>query len=119
MAYLQEGCPNYTERGNLCAIPLKKVKYKVNTKKQQIVIKTVKGSSPNKALSIHTASNPSQSREAVPLNRQFFLLIFEHNYFLKLWATSNRKPLHTNGCYVMLRTSGGSFTLGLSKRSFS
>jgi hypothetical protein len=29
MAYLKEGCPNYTQRGNLCAIPLKKVKYKV------------------------------------------------------------------------------------------
>jgi hypothetical protein len=29
MAYLQEGCPNYTQRGNLCAIPVKKVKYKV------------------------------------------------------------------------------------------
>jgi hypothetical protein len=26
---LQKGCPNYTQRGNLCAIPLKKVKFKV------------------------------------------------------------------------------------------
>jgi hypothetical protein len=28
MAYLKEGCPNYIERGNLCAIPLKEVKLK-------------------------------------------------------------------------------------------
>jgi hypothetical protein len=33
MAHLQEGCPNNTQRGSLCAIPLKKVKYKV--KKQE------------------------------------------------------------------------------------
>ena len=26
---LQKGCPNCTQRGNLCAIPLKKVKFKV------------------------------------------------------------------------------------------
>jgi predicted amidophosphoribosyltransferase len=29
LEHLQEGCANCTERGNLCAIPLKKVKFKV------------------------------------------------------------------------------------------
>jgi hypothetical protein len=67
MAYLQEGCPNYTQRGNLCAIPLKKENTKLKTKKQQIVIKPVRGSSPNKALSIQTTTSTSQSRETVPL----------------------------------------------------
>jgi hypothetical protein len=56
MAYLQERCPNNTQRGNFCAIPL-----------QQVVIKPVKGSVPNKALSIHTANCPSQSCETVTL----------------------------------------------------
>jgi hypothetical protein len=67
MAYLQEGYPNYTQSGNLCAIPLKKVNTKLKTKKQQIVIKPVRDSSPKKALSIHTTSSTSQSRETVPL----------------------------------------------------
>jgi hypothetical protein len=38
MAYLQEGCPNYTQRGNLCAIPLKKVKYKVKNQEATIEV---------------------------------------------------------------------------------
>jgi hypothetical protein len=32
MAHLQECCPNCTPRGNLCAIPLKKVKFTVKNK---------------------------------------------------------------------------------------
>jgi hypothetical protein len=32
MAFMQEGCPNYTQRGNLCAIPLKKLKFEVKNK---------------------------------------------------------------------------------------
>jgi hypothetical protein len=69
MAHLQEGCPSYTQRGNLCAIPLKKVKFKV--KKQETINsnkKTIRGSSPNKAQSIHTTNSPSQSQETVPFN---------------------------------------------------
>jgi hypothetical protein len=33
MAHLQEGCPNYTQRSNLSAIPLKKVKFKHKNQK--------------------------------------------------------------------------------------
>ncbi len=40
MEYLQEGCPNYTQRGNLCAIPLKKVKYKVKNQETTNSYKT-------------------------------------------------------------------------------
>jgi hypothetical protein len=65
MVYFQEGCPNCTQRGNLRAIPLKKVKFKLKTKKQEL--KTIRGSSPNKALSIHTTTSPSESRETVPV----------------------------------------------------
>jgi hypothetical protein len=42
---------------------------KLKTKKQHIIIKPVRGSSPNKALSIHSTTSPSQSRETVPLTR--------------------------------------------------
>jgi hypothetical protein len=70
MAHLQEGCPNCTQKGNLCAIPLKKVKFKVKNQEATNSYKTIRGSSPNKALSNSTTNSPSQSRETVPLNRQ-------------------------------------------------
>jgi hypothetical protein len=72
---LKEGCTNCTQRGNLSAILLKKVKFKNKNQKaiNRIVIKTFRGSSPKTALSIHTTTNsPSQSRETVPLNLSFF-----------------------------------------------
>ncbi len=47
MAHLQEGCPNCTQRGNLCAIPLKKVKFKVKNQEALNSYKTIRGSSPN------------------------------------------------------------------------
>jgi hypothetical protein len=65
MAYLQEGCPNYTQRGNLCAIPPKKVKYKVKNQEAIIVIKPVRGSSPNK---LYSSIPPA---ERLNLVRQF------------------------------------------------
>jgi hypothetical protein len=65
MAYFQEGCPNYTQRGNLCAIPQKKVKYKVKNQEATNINIIL---SPKKALSIHTTSSPSQSRGTVPIN---------------------------------------------------
>jgi hypothetical protein len=40
MAYLQEDCPNYSHRGNLGAIPLKKVKYKVKNQETTNSYKT-------------------------------------------------------------------------------
>jgi hypothetical protein len=46
---------------------MKKVKFKVITKKQQTVLKTVRGSSPNNAVAIHTTTSPSQSPETVLL----------------------------------------------------
>jgi hypothetical protein len=57
--------------GNLCAILLKKVKFKVKNQRhyRYVVIKSIRGSSPNNALSIHTTNSPSQSRETVPLNK--------------------------------------------------
>jgi hypothetical protein len=46
-----------------------KVKFKVKTKKQQIeFLKTIRGSPPENALSIHTSDSASQSRDSVPLN---------------------------------------------------
>jgi hypothetical protein len=56
MAYLQESSPNYTYRDNLCAIPPKKVEFKVKNQEAIKVIKTIRGSSPNKALSDHAAA---------------------------------------------------------------
>jgi hypothetical protein len=38
--FSKEGCPNYTQRGNLCAIPLKKVKYKVKNQEATSSYKT-------------------------------------------------------------------------------
>jgi hypothetical protein len=67
VAHLQEGCPNGTQRGNLSAILLKKVKFENKNQKAIYSYKTFRGSSPNKALTIHTTNNPSQSRETVPL----------------------------------------------------
>jgi hypothetical protein len=61
------GLPQYTEMGDLYAIPLKKVKYKVKNQEATNSLKPVRGSSPNKALSIHTTTSTSQSRETVPL----------------------------------------------------
>jgi hypothetical protein len=54
MEYLQEGCPKYTQRDNLCALPL-----------QQVV--PLRISSPNKDVSINTTNCPSQSCVTVPL----------------------------------------------------
>ncbi len=56
---LQEGCPNYTQRGNLCAIYLKTVKFKV---KNQEEINSYK----NYQRFISKYS-PSQSRKTAPL----------------------------------------------------
>ncbi len=65
--YFQQGCPNYTQRDNLCAIPLKRLKFKVKNLERMKSYETIRGSSPNKALSINTTNSPSQSREIVPL----------------------------------------------------
>jgi hypothetical protein len=61
--------PNWAQRDTLCAIPLQKVKLKIVNQKAKIVIKTTRGSSPHKALSIHTTDSPSQSRKTVALNK--------------------------------------------------
>jgi hypothetical protein len=65
---LQEGCLINKKRGNLFAIPLEKLKVKKIYKKQLTALKTVRGSSSNKVLSLYTTCDSSQSREAVPLN---------------------------------------------------
>jgi hypothetical protein len=59
--YLQEGCPSNKEGGNLSAIPLKKLKVKINIQK---------GSSSNKVLSLYTTGSSSQSHETVPLSEE-------------------------------------------------
>jgi hypothetical protein len=41
MAHLQEGCPNYIQKGNLCAIPLKKVKFKVKNKEATVLSQNI------------------------------------------------------------------------------
>jgi hypothetical protein len=46
---LQEGCPINKERGNLFAIPLKKLKVKTTYKKQLIILKHVRGVLPSSA----------------------------------------------------------------------
>ncbi len=53
------GSPNYTKRGNHCAIPLNKVKYKVKNQEEINSYKNYQGS-----LSICTTNRPSQSRDS-------------------------------------------------------
>jgi hypothetical protein len=70
MAYLQEGVAPVTHKGATFVQYLSRKKNtKLKTKKQQIVIKPVRDSSPSKALSIHITRSTSQSRETVPLNK--------------------------------------------------
>jgi hypothetical protein len=45
--HFQEGCPINKERGNLLAIPLKKLKVKKIYKKQLTVLKTTRASPSN------------------------------------------------------------------------
>ncbi len=68
---LRKGCPNCKQRGNLCAIPLKKVKFKVKNQEAINSYKIIRGSSLNEALSIHTTNSPSQSCETVPLRTKY------------------------------------------------
>jgi hypothetical protein len=64
MAYLQEACPNYTQRGNLCAIPLKNVKYKVKNQEAKNSYKTYQRFiAKDKALSIHTTIHLSLMKQ--------------------------------------------------------
>jgi hypothetical protein len=54
------------------SIPLEKLKVKIIYKKQLTALKTVRGSSSNKALSLYTTCSSSQSREKIPLSQIFF-----------------------------------------------
>jgi hypothetical protein len=65
--HLQEGCPINKERGNLFAIPLKKLKVKINIQEATDSFKNCKSSSFNRVLSLYTTCSSSQSRETVPL----------------------------------------------------
>ncbi len=64
--HLQEGYPANKERGNLFAIPLKKLKVKINIQEATDSFKNFKNSS-NKVLSLYTTCSSSQSHETVPL----------------------------------------------------
>jgi hypothetical protein len=66
--HLQEGCPSYRQRGNLCAISLRKVKIKAKNQESTHSFKTVRGPYANNVLSIHNTNSPYQSRETVLLN---------------------------------------------------
>ncbi len=58
------------QSGNLCGKPLKKVNFEVmnhEANRHVVVKKNIIGSSPNNALSIHTANSPSQSRDKFSL----------------------------------------------------
>jgi hypothetical protein len=59
MTYLQKGCPNYTQRGNFCAIPLKKVKLKVENQEAIILGLQVWLGDSFTSPSPHMASPPS------------------------------------------------------------
>jgi hypothetical protein len=60
----QQGCPNCTQRGNLCAIPLKKIKFKVKNKEAINNYKNIRGSSLNKAFpSIQPTAHLSLMRQ--------------------------------------------------------
>jgi hypothetical protein len=52
---------------NLCAMPLKKVKFKVKNQEAKYSYKTIRGSSPDNSLSIHTLNSLTQSHETLPL----------------------------------------------------
>jgi hypothetical protein len=60
--------PENIQRGNLCATLLKNSK--LNTKKEQIVLKTFRNYSPSNALTINTTSSSSQSYETVPFKNR-------------------------------------------------
>ncbi len=66
--HLQEGCPSYIHRGNLCAISLRKVKIKAKNQESTHSFKTVRGPYANNVLFIHNTNSPYQSRETVLLN---------------------------------------------------
>jgi uncharacterized membrane protein len=63
------GLPQLHTKGQPLCNTSEESKKKLKTKKQQIVIKPVRGASPNKALPIQTTSSTSQSRETVPLTQ--------------------------------------------------
>jgi hypothetical protein len=51
------------DTGNLSATILKKVKFKIKTKRQQIGLKSMRSDSPSNAVFIHATSSLFQSRE--------------------------------------------------------
>ncbi len=77
LTHLQEDCPNKIQRFSHCAIPLKKVKFKVENQEATDSFKNYWGSSPNNALSIHNTNSPSQSHETVPLNTFIEKILFD------------------------------------------
>jgi hypothetical protein len=88
MAPLQEGCSNCTQRGNLFCSTAEKSKIqnsKLKIMKQLIIIKTIRGACPNKALSIHTTNSPSQSRETVPLTKNTPIMVSSRCHFEAAW----------------------------------
>jgi D-serine deaminase-like pyridoxal phosphate-dependent protein len=89
---LQKGCPNCTQRGNLCAIPLKKVKFKVkNQEAINSIYKIIRRSSPNKALSILTTNSQPQSRETVPVNAGVVIVVRRLPAWLKKRKKNNTR----------------------------
>jgi hypothetical protein len=67
---LQDDCPINKVRGNLFAIPLKKLKAKIKIKIQDATdnLKSIQGSSSTLAPPIYTTVSSSQSRDTVPLS---------------------------------------------------
>ncbi len=64
---LQDGCPTNKRRGNLFEIPLKNlIGYK--SKKQLIVLKTIRVLSPNLVISIYTSCSSYRSRKTFLFN---------------------------------------------------
>ncbi len=57
LTHLQESCPNSIQSSHICVILVKKEKFKLKTRKQQIVFNTIRGLSPTKVISLHTTDS--------------------------------------------------------------
>jgi hypothetical protein len=66
--------------------------------------KIIRGSSLNKALSIHTTNTPSQSRETVPLSPDSRFIM--HHHQKPAFQICRSRPTQDHNSYIDLLTGG-------------
>jgi hypothetical protein len=86
--HLQEGCPINKERGNLFAIPLKKLEVKIKIQEATDSFKNCKRFISNKVLSLFITCSSSQSRETVPLMSNSLIMVQEPHIVANLFHQS-------------------------------